>query len=111
MKKLLAVALVLMSAHAVEAKKRDHHATNSNPKGLKQVELSKVNCDELIGIAQRNNVIETTGRVLVAADGTRCNTIYSIDYDFFEVRGRSVRTRDGRCKVWSCQGVIDGGRS
>ncbi|MEP2943475.1 MAG: hypothetical protein ABJM86_11650 [Hyphomicrobiales bacterium] len=107
--KLLAIAAVLMSAQAVDAKKLHKGGYNPNPDGLSYVDLAKVNCDELIGIAKKKNVVVASGNVLVAADGARCSTIYDIRYDYFESHGRSVNTKNGRCRIWSCTGVIDGG--
>lgn len=107
--KLLAIAAVLMSAQAVDAKKPHKGGYNPNPDGLAYIDLAKVDCDELVGIAKKKNVVVVTGDVLVAADGSRCSTIYDIRYDYFESHGRTVQTRDGRCRIWSCTGVIDGG--
>lgn len=113
MKKIIAVAVILMSAQAVNAdvlKKRDgeRHNNNINPYGLTQVDTNAVNCDQLKELAIKKIVVNASGH-LVAGKAENCLTLHDTRYDFFETRGSHILTRNGRCVVWSCEGRRDNG--
>lgn len=112
MKRMLAIAVVLMSAQAVDAEilqKREgaRHNNSINPYGLEYVDLASVNCDELIGIAKKKTVIETSTGVVVAGIAPNCQVLHDTRYDFFEAIGTYIRASDGTCIVWGCEGRRD----
>ncbi|MEM8838226.1 MAG: hypothetical protein AAGE89_09050 [Pseudomonadota bacterium] len=115
MKWMIAALMVLTSAAAVNAgsgknPNYDGPTVNFRFHNLDVVDIRELDCDRLLTFAKAKGVFQAKKPgIIVAGDSLDCNVIQTFDYDFFRPTGAFVRVRDGRCNVWSCDGIIRSG--
>jgi len=105
---LSAVALALVSAHGAHAgligkNNGTHH--KYHPDNLYKVNTKVVDCDKLIGLAKKKDLVLASGQI-VAGDTFACGKVaHDLNFDYYEARGAYIGTKGGLCNVWSCEGV------